>query len=313
MNNPSKARDVTGGYNAFAESFPFVNLIMFIFGWFTVPVEILFRRNFGQRWLTVINFYAGLFVLLIFTALQTAGGAIGSLFSSHQQNNTGYPYQQQMEQPSGPFLWERFLDKSMLFILLAYMLVSSYHFFKIWWRNRTNTALHSFDDGTSWFEPVAVYLMRLMNVLAVPVLRFYMFLLPIREQRKRLKVPPLFEDATAFTNTVFEPLMLLILAIIFHGATRWWLIISFPALAIYANWKETAKLNKVLDFRDSVIEAETMQKNRHSQKAANRIIKQAAETIKENPQAASAASYRYPDLMDIIEDMNKDKSHLADE
>ena len=263
--------------------------------------------------MTVNNFYAGLFVLFIFNAFSAISGSLGSIFSSHSQN-TNYPNQyQQQPMPEQESAWHHFLDKSMLYFTLAYVLVSSYHFFKIWWRNRTNTALHSFDDGTSWFEPVAKYLMQLLNVLAVPVLRFYMFLLPLSEQRKRLRVPPLFDDVSAFTNTVFEPIVLLILAIIFPGATRIWLLVSFPALAIYASWKETAKLNKALDFRDSVIEAETMQKNRHAQKAENRIMKQAAETIKNNPQAASSASYHYPDLMDIINEMNKEKSQPVDE
>ena len=48
MNNPNKARDVTGGYDALSQAFPLVNLVMFILGWFTVPVEVLFRRNFGS-------------------------------------------------------------------------------------------------------------------------------------------------------------------------------------------------------------------------------------------------------------------------
>ena len=313
MNNMDKSRDVTGGYNSLSQAFPLVNLIMFILGWFTVPVEVLFRRNFGQRWMTVNNFYAGLFVLLIFNAFSAVSGSLGSIFSSHSQN-TNYPYQQQPMQEQGS-AWQHFLDKSMLYFTLAYVLVSTWHFFRIWWRNRTNTALHSFDDGTSWFEPVAKYLMQLMNVIAVPVLRFYMFLLPISEQRKRLKVPPLFDDVTAFTNMVFEPLMLLVLAIIFPGATRIWLLISFPALAIYANWKETAKLNKMLDFRDSVIEAEMMQKHKNSQeaKAENHMMRQAAERIKNNPEVEPIITRQYPDLMHIIEEMNADKSHLSGE
>jgi len=260
-----KSRNVTGGFNMWAQQFPMLNFIMFIFGWFTVPIEVLFRRNFGQRWLTVINFYAGLLVLGAFTVWQTLSSAMGGYSSSHNSHNNSYqnnvpmgagahmetvPYDQT---PAGPSFWDSFMDKSMFFFLLLYLAFSSYHFFRIWWRNRTNTLLHSFEDGKSWFEPIAALLMMFVNIIAIPVIRLYMLLLPKKERERSQSVPPLIDDITAFTNTVFEPLLLLILAFIFHGTTRTWLLISAPALAVYANFKETAKLNKMLDFMDTVI------------------------------------------------------------
>jgi len=45
--------------------------------------------------------------------------------------------------------------------------------------------------------------------------------------------------------------------------------------------------------------------------AKSRIIKQAAETIKTNPALALKVAPLYPDLMDIIEGMNAEGSHLA--
>ena len=44
-----KSRNLTGGYNMLAAAFPIINFIMFFLAWFTVPIEVLFRRNFGQR------------------------------------------------------------------------------------------------------------------------------------------------------------------------------------------------------------------------------------------------------------------------
>jgi len=302
-----KSRNVTGGYSMLAQFFPFINFIMFLLGWFTVPIEVLFRRNFGQRWLTVINFYAGLFVLAIFTTIQTLAGAFAS-------SNTS-PYQQQ---PAGataePSFWDSLMSKSMLIFLLAYLLISSYHFFRMWWRNRTNTALHSFNDGTSRFEPIAALLMDVVNIVAVPIIRLYMFLLPKEERERKINVPPLLNDVTAFTNTVFEPLLLLILALIFPGVARMWLLISAAALAIYANWKETAKLNKVLDFWDSVVQATDMSKHHNLSELPSDetlILKQAAHTLKNNPEVAPQVAKRYPDLMDIIEEMNSEKSQEA--
>ena len=122
-------------------------------------------------------------------------------------------------------------------------------------------------------------------------------------------------DLTAFPNTIFEPCVLLVLAIIFHGATRIWLLCSFPALAIYANWKEISKLNKDLDFRDSVIDAEAMANYKYELEPTNMrelIMQQATTTIKNNPQVASQMKHKYPDVMSIIEELNSGKSHLAD-
>jgi len=299
-----KSRNVTGGYNMLAQFFPFINFIMFLLGWFTVPIEVLFRRNFGQRWLTVINFYAGLFVLGVFTTIQGLAGALSS--------NSSYSYQQQ--QPATPSFWDSLMSKSMLIFLLAYLLISSYHFFRMWWRDRTNTALHSFNDGRSRFEPIAALLMDVVNIAAVPIIRLYMLLLPKEERERKIEVPPLINDLTAFTNTVFEPLLLLILVFIFPGTTRMWLLISAAALAIYANWKETAKLNKVLDFRDSVIQAKDMSEHHNLSdmpSTENLILRQAADTIKSNPEVAPKVAERYPDLMDIIEEMNNEKSREA--
>ncbi len=299
-----KSRNVTGGYNMMALMFPFINFIMFLLGWFTVPVEVLFRRNFGQRWLTVINFYAGFFVLGVFTTIQTLASA---------SYNTSYYQQQPVGANAEPSFWESLMNKSMLIFLLAYLLISSYHFFRIWWGNRTNTALHSFNDGTSRFEPIAELLLHVVNIAAVPIIRVYMLLLPKEERERKISVPPLLDDVTAFANTVFEPLLLLILALIFPGATRMWLLISAAALAIYANWKETAKLNKVLDFRDSVIQATDMSKHHNlSELPSNEtvILKQAAHTLKNNPEVAPQVAQRYPDLMDIIEEMQAGKNFV---
>jgi hypothetical protein len=40
-------------------------------------------------------------------------------------------------------------------------------------------------------------------------------------------------------------------------------------------------------------------------------LRQAADTIKSNPEVAPKVAERYPDLMDIIEEMNNEKSQEA--
>jgi len=300
-----KSRDVTGGVNLLSKFFPIINVVMFIFGWFTVPFEVYFRKDFGERWLTVINFYAGLLVLSIFNVIQMAT-------MTYSQVTTNY-----YEQPVQPDKWDSFkhflAERNMLWFMLLYILIGSYHFFRMWWRNRTNTALHSFEDGTSRFEFLAIWPMKLINIVAIPVIRVYMLLLPKeeRERNRETEIPPLLDDVTAFTNSLFEPFIILVLACFFHGIAQIWLLISAPALGIYANWKETAKLNKYLDFRDTIVEAKNVREHKKAMDGATKtgttILKQAAETIRENPEVAASVSRQYPDLMDIIDDMNNDK------
>lgn len=305
-----RSRDIAG-VNKWARSSRAVGLIMLILGWFTIPVEVLLRRDFGQRWFTAVNFYAGLFLLLIFSMLQYLVALIwGAIerFISRLENVFNPDYV-----PEEPSLADRLIDRSMLFILAAYVLMGSYHRFKIWWRNRTNTALHSYDDGTSRLEPLAGYLMQIVNVLALPLVHLYARLIP-KKQRAGMSIPRFISDRSVFANTVVEPVLLLILAIRLHGIISLWLFISAIALAVHASWKETAKLNKILDFRDSVIEAKVMAHLMSETQRSNapmRILKQAAETIKSDPEVTPHIAQRYPDLMSIIEEINREKGHLA--
>ena len=302
-----KSRDAVG-LNKWARSSRTIGFLMFILGWFTIPAEVLLRRDFGQRWFTVINFYAGLFLMLLFAILTSLWGGLRD-FIYHLQSAITPFYTE--EEPS---FTDRVMDKSMMFLLFVYMLIGSYHLFKIWWRNRNNTALHSFDDGTSRLEPVAGFLMRPVNALAIPFVGLYKMLLP-KKQRQGVQTPKLVNDRTAFANTVVEPLLLLVLAYRFHGIASIWLFMSAIAVAINANWKETARLNKILDFRDSVIEAKIMmelkEKTTEPNAPAEKIMQQAAETINENPQVIPQVAAQYPDLMSIIQEMTQDRNHLA--
>ncbi len=287
-----------------------VDFIMSFLGWFTIPVEVFLRRDLGQRWFTPVNYYAGLFLLLILGVIQYLIIAVVEFFRSlindivHSINPL---YEEEYYEAE-----DGVLDHSMFLILMAYLLMGGYHLFKIWWRNRHNIALHSFSDGTSRLEPLAGWLIKLINPIAVPLLQLCAFLIP-KTQRTEEPMPELITDRTAFANTVVEPLLLFFLATKASGLVSLWLFISTVALAIHASWRETAKLNKVLDFRDSILDAQAMMQLRsettqnHMQRE---IIQQAAVTLREAPQINSRMAEEYPDLMDIIEDLNRDKGHF---
>jgi hypothetical protein len=307
--NTDQSRDASG-LNKWSQSSRTIGTIMLILGWFTIPIEVLFRRDFGQRWFTAINFYAGFFLLLIMAMLQYMINLIwewgeGLISRVASAINPLYAAPE-------PSLVDSAMDASIAWVLFFYILLGSYHRFKIWWRNRTHTALHSFDDGTSRLEPLAGYGMRLLNVLTIPFVQLYRRLLP-KAQRQGVAAPKLINDRTAFTNTVVEPLVLVILAHYFHGITSIWLWISAIAVAIHANWKETAKLNKVLDFRDAEIDARAMMelKNAAKREGAANEVKTPPAAKGKAAQAAADVAMKYPDLMTIIEEMNRDGGHLA--
>lgn len=304
-----KSRDVAG-FNKWARSSRTVGFLLFILGWFTIPVEVLLRRDFGQRWFTAVNFYTGLLLLAIFATIQAVIGGIWGWVQDFFASIAGMinPF---YTKPA-PSYFDMFMDKSMLFVMLLYVLLGSYHRFKIWWRNRTNTNLHSYDDGTSRLEPLAGLLMRVVNLVAVPFVWLYRLLIPPK-QRKGMPVPKLVNDRTAFANTIVEPMILVILAFQFNGTASVWLGISAFALAIHAHWKETAKQSKILDFRDSMMEAKVMMELKSSMQQGNELssLKQESSGIKDNTEVIPQMAYQYPDLMNIIEEMNRDKSHLA--
>lgn len=298
-----KSRDIVG-LSKWAQSSRTVSFIMFVLGWLTIPVEVFLRRDFGQRWFTAVNFYAGLFVLMIFATVQYLIAAIWYHLATwvEQLFNAYYV-------PQEPSFADQMMDSSMLLLLILYVMMGSYQRFKIRWRNQTNNALHSYDDGTSRLERVAGILMKLVNFFAVPLTRFYIMLIPKRQKATKQKVR-LVNDRTAFANTVLEPFLLLFLAVKLHGIISLWLFVSAIALVIHANWKEMAKQNKILDFRDSMIEAKMMMELKNelmTSGVSNPIIQQAAETIKSTPEIVPQISHEYPDLMNIIEKMNNDR------
>lgn len=306
----SKARNLFGGYEAWAQNFPFINTLMHFLQWFTVPVEVLFRRDFGERWFTTMNFYVGFLVLSWFTFIQKSGSLLEALIGD-------MPFgKKSREIPvEDPSLIDRFMSNAMIWILLAYLAMSAFHFFKIWWRNRSNTPLHSFDDGTSRLMPLAAGVMDLVNMVVTPIVRLFMMVLPEQERQKVKNIPTLLKNVNAFTDTVFEPLVILGLSFLFSGTASTWLFISAIATAIFANWKHTQSLNMWLDMRDSSIDAKAMMQikdyligdNQQVTSGQKIIIEQIAETVKETPAVAQQMQRDYPDVMDIIKEMNAPK------
>lgn len=306
----NEARNVMGSYDMWAKMFPLVNFFMFVLSWFTVPVEVLLRRNFGQRWLTAANFWAGLIVLFWFASIQ----AMGSLFGGFMQQFNPYQPEAPVPESSGTFL-DTLTTYSMTIIIVLYLLVGSYHFFKTWWYDRIDEPLHSFSDGQSRLEFLGALLMQVVNVVAVPVISVYRLFLPKSDQRD-IQTPPLVNDVTSFTDTVVEPLVLFILGFVVPGTAGTWLFVSAFALLIFANWKESSKLNRHLDLQDNTIAATErlglpkIKAGGSSNEPKGRkteILRFVAKKIEAQPEVTTQLRDDFPDLMSMIDDMHKDK------
>ncbi|RKR84197.1 hypothetical protein BDD43_4424 [Mucilaginibacter gracilis] len=301
-----KSRKVTG-IQKWARSSRTIGFIMLFLGWFTIPMEVFLRKDFGQRWFTAINFYAGLFLIGVVSALQWIiysvwPGLEGRLF---MLMNIGHAFDaySDSESVAGTKAGD------MLLFVIAYLLIGSYHLFKIKWRNQAGIPLHSFDDGTSHLEWPAELLARALNVLALPILSTYFALVP-KAQRKDKPFPKLITNKAAFTSTFVEPTVVFFFAFISTSVESLWLFISGFALIIHAHWKEMARKNKMLDFQDSRVEAELMRELR--QGIANKGVtdKKLTENPQKAPQPVPQPEVKYPKLSAIIEEMNRQREHV---
>jgi hypothetical protein len=148
-----------------------------------------------------------------------------------------------------------------------------------------------------------------------PIVRLFMLIVPMQERQKVKEIPKLLNNVSSFTDTVFEPLVIFGLSFLFSGIVSTWLFISAIATAIFANWKHTQRLNFWLDIRDNSIDAKAMIEvkdyfigdNQQVTSGQKIIIEQIAETVKETPAVAQQMQRDYPDVMDIIKEMNAPK------
>lgn len=268
---------------------------------FTVPIDVLFRRNFGQRWFTFANFLGGLFVLVIFVGMEWLIAAFAHSLCYYWLK--GFVTGVSNGHYSLPSSDHGF--SLMPWILLAYVLRSLYHFSMMWWRNRTHSAVHSFYDGSSFFEPIAICVMWLINMLALPFAYGFSVLMP-RSQRKRSKSAPLLvNNISAFTDTIIDPIVLIWLALLLHGTVSAWLLISAIAMVVHARKKHIIRRNQFLDFRDASIEAELMRTYHYGKEEAAQTATQksrkARPAVKQKPQIMNQASPPYQDLDHIID------------
>src|ERR1043165_906578 len=160
-----KSRDISGVRKWSRES-RIVGSFMAFLGWFTIPAEVFLHRKFGRRWFTPMNFYAGGFLLILLAFIQYLLDK--SRYWVSRVESMWNPFHEASAVP------DYSITNDMIFFVMLYTVLGGLHLFRIWWRNKTNAEIHSYDDGTPWLEPVGGFLMKIINVIAIPFIDGYM-------------------------------------------------------------------------------------------------------------------------------------------
>lgn len=290
----NKARDISGIRKRMRDSRIVGGALSFL-GWFTIPAEVFLRRRFGYRWFTPLNFYAGVFLLIAVMFFQYLASML--LFIIGRFGGDLNPFHSDAVAPDYGGGYD------MALILWIYIIMGLLHLIRRWWRNQGDVELHSYDDGISHLEFIGGLVMGVVNILSIPVLEIYMFLFPA-SRKEVTKRPKVINDRTAFTNTVIEPLAFFVLSFACgYMIERLWFYITAFAVAVSANMKETAKRTRVLDFKDSMLEAKAMAELRKGKSAEE---KKSTAAKKDNKKPVPNRPTIYPDLNSIIDEVHRE-------
>jgi hypothetical protein len=302
----SKSRNVTR-INKWAHSSRAVNFIMVVLEWFTIPFEVIFRRDLGERWFTEVNFYSGGALIILCGGLQwmlsniwpKAENYLSRIFWFIHPFSQSYSYAWEKKDPFG----------DIVVLGICYVAMGLYHLFKIRWRNQIGKPIHSFDDGTprKYILWIGNVMARIVNILFSPYMLIFYWAIP-SEQRKSEPYPKLINDNLAFTCTIVEPCLVFYYASLSSEVTAIWCYISGFALLVHAHWRETARKSKILDLQDSKIEAQIM-RERKSNALKDKTASEKSQALKAQkiPPSTAVPVVKYPNLNIIIDEMNRQR------
>ena len=283
-----RKRDLTGGIR-----FPLfggiIDFIMLMLQWFVITVEVFLRRDFGERYLSKLNYAFGV-VLLGLWAFGAAmlGDFADSAFSGGNA-------------PSNRIEFGSWLAGSgsgaMVLFWLGFVLAGSLHLARMSWREAVGLPLHSLEWGRSWLTPLGKVVQVIGNKLGLLVLgiigKFNKGKLPD-------KYKP-FPDVDAVTECFVEPVVMFFLSLILGAATGSvllgvWLNFAAWALLLTSNYRYFMIRNQILDIRDQMIESTSvkgiMQNDRmrpgrmRITGGAKATLKQMADELQEHPEEA---------------------------
>ena len=281
-------RDVTGGEQTLGSYVPGYNLFNYVLGWISVPIETFLRRDFGERYYTKPNFFAGIVVLTVFNF----SASLGRIFGKYTP-----------ESNEGSLMGN---------VLLAYLIIGIIHFLVIWWRDIMGTVRYSYDGGRSWLNPIGKLVMRFLNLFLDAFARFLVSVVAPDKKGQLEKGLPVLNDVSTFTERFVEPFVVLVLGFIAMGAGQiamgFWLFLSVMALSLTTGIKHQAERGYVLDIRDQMLELTTMRgvlegKEMVGMEKMRRVMNETMEQVEKYPETLEVIKARNPSLADAIRAM----------
>jgi len=289
---------------------PVLGFLMWVLGAFAVSVEVFLRRDFGERYFTRTKFLTGLLILLAFK--------FGSSFAPRTPSLEDYV----VDPETGQFVLKATESSFNLngaltyFFLLAYIILGSYHTFRIWWRNGTGRPLHSRDHGLTWLEKLGALTLAIPNFLIGLVMQVYALTLPEHERPWLMNALPFLRDARGFAERVIEPLTLILLAVLCSNlgapSVATWLFFSTAALVLFTTIRHEQYRSQMLDMQDRQIEAKDMSSAMFGDTESLRIPYETKKAMFEvtnivensSPEAMEAIRRNTPNIAEAMEALN---------
>jgi len=253
---------------------------------FSTPIEVLLRRDFGERYYTRNNFIGGLVVMIILNMIRSIFTSIANMVVIF-----GTP----SEVPQG--------DHLMWKIIELYCFIGLIHFVTIWVREVTGNWKHSYDSGDSWLTGIGTIIIGFFNQILGALVHLLAMFLPEQNRAKLLTALPLFRDVRTFTERFVEPALVLFLALVASAfgerTVSFWLIISFASLNLSTGLRHQLERGRFLDFRDGLLDARAIRDLElgKSSKGAVRMQRNVEEMVKEvekNPELFETIQLEQP-------------------
>ncbi|MEM6359643.1 MAG: hypothetical protein AAF731_06105 [Bacteroidota bacterium] len=288
-----RIHDISGGVDFTAGKLEMAKVIFYsVLGWFSITVEAFLRRDFGERYYTPANFiigYLALTTLLFFLWILNAFGigSSGDLTADHYGRS---------------------------FIVSGYLLLSAFHFWRIWANAQIGLPQHSLHDGRSHLEPLARFLKKRLNpilaVISTSIARFTFGNKNFTRFRKSLDVSPIITSDEKFAKLWVEPAVLFLLLQFDSIVPKIWLFIALLSHVIYTRMRYSITRDEELDILDGLYEAAFSKRDLNAQKRFKVRMAQTADTLKERiqkePKYAQEVKEENPDLMEALEELDVD-------
>lgn len=238
------------------KSNPVLGFLMWGLGALAISVEVFLRRDFGERYFTRTKFILGLIVLLALNFGSNLGRQMPGLGDYKVDPETGRFVLKATETSFN-------LNALLTYvILLAYIILGTYHIFRIWWRNGTGRPLHSRDHGLTWLETAGAFTLAVPNFFIGLIMKVYAQTLPEHERPWLMNALPFLRDARGFAEKAVEPLVLILLGTLLStlgaSSVASWLFFSALALVLFTTIRHEQFRNQILDMQDRQIEAKYM-------------------------------------------------------